>query len=114
MASESLVNLPSSSSSENEDEVTENAVNDTVTKKRGKGKQYHFFASFDTLQLAENSLKKERLWTKVGIRKKVANGHINSFIGVVNPNFEVNNVVSNLATSSGRQEPTYWYNKRTG
>ena len=72
MASESLVGLPSSSSSESEADLIENEVNDTVTKKRGKGKQYHFFASFDTYELAEKSLKDERLWTKVGIRKKLA------------------------------------------
>jgi hypothetical protein len=72
MASESLVGLPWSSSSESEADITENDTNDTVTKKRGKGEQYHFFASFDTLELAENSLKDEKLWTKVGIRKKLA------------------------------------------
>jgi hypothetical protein len=60
MASESLVGLPCSSEEE-----------EPVSKKRGKGKEYHFFASFDTLKQAEDSLKEERLWTKVGIRKKL-------------------------------------------
>jgi hypothetical protein len=72
MASESLVGLPSSSSSESEVDLIENEVNDTVTKKRGKGKQYHFFASFDTYELAEKSLKDERLWTIVGFIVKKA------------------------------------------
>jgi hypothetical protein len=39
-------------------------VNDIESKKRGKGKKYHFFASFETLEQAENSLKEEKLWTK--------------------------------------------------
>ncbi len=72
MASESLVGLPCSSSSESEADITENEANDTVTKKRGKRKQYHYFALFDTFELAENSLKDEKLWAKVGIRKKLA------------------------------------------
>jgi len=70
MTSESLIRLPcASSSSESEEETTENEVNDIESKKRGKGKKYHFFASFETLEQAENSLKEERLWTKVGVRK---------------------------------------------
>jgi hypothetical protein len=68
MASVSLVHLPCSSS-ENEEEETENEVNIVESKKRGKGKVYHFFASFDSLEKAESSLKEERLWTKVGVRK---------------------------------------------
>ena len=72
MTSESLIRLPcssSSSSSESEQETIENEANDIESKKRGKGKKYHFFASFETLEQAENSLNEERLWTKVGVRK---------------------------------------------
>jgi hypothetical protein len=70
MASASLVGLPCSSEEEEaEEEIIEN-TQDIVGKKRGIGKEYHFFASFDTLKQAEDSLKEERLWTKVGIRKK--------------------------------------------
>ena len=80
MTSESLVSLPCSSGTwTNEDEecgdeeveerIIEN-TQDTVSKKRRKGKEYHFFASFETLKLAEDSLKEERLWSKVGMRKK--------------------------------------------
>ena len=62
MTSESLIRLPCTSySSENEEETTENEVNDIESKKRGKGKKYHFFALFETLEQAENSLKEERL-----------------------------------------------------
>ena len=39
-------------------------VNDIERKKRGKGKKYNFFASLETLEQAENSLKEEKLWTK--------------------------------------------------
>jgi hypothetical protein len=53
MTSESLVGLPCSSGDEEvEEEIIEN-TQDTVSKKRGKGKEYHFFASFETLKLAE-------------------------------------------------------------
>jgi hypothetical protein len=72
MTSESLVGLPCSSGDEEvEEEIIEN-TQDTVSKKRGKGKEYHFFASFETLKLAEDSLKEERLWSKAGMRKKLA------------------------------------------
>ena len=63
MTIESLIRLPCSSS-ENEEKTTENEVNDIESKKRGKGKKCHFFASF---LIAENSI--EKLWTKVGVRK---------------------------------------------
>jgi hypothetical protein len=71
MTSESLVGLPCSSGDEEfEEEIIEN-TQDTVSKKRGKGKEYHFFASFETLKLADDSLKEERLWSKVRMRKKL-------------------------------------------
>ena len=55
---ESLVHLPESSSSENEI-IIENPNPTVTSNKRGKGKQYHFHESFETLELAENSLKEE-------------------------------------------------------
>ena len=50
MTGESLVDLPCSSEDEEvEEEIIEN-TQDPVSKKRGKGKEYHYFASFDTLK----------------------------------------------------------------
>ncbi len=50
MASESLVGLPCSSQEEDaEEEIIENTQEPVSKNKRGKGKEYHFFASFDTL-----------------------------------------------------------------
>ena len=43
MASESLVGLPSSSSSESEADLIENEVNDTVTKKKRQRQAVSFF-----------------------------------------------------------------------
>ena len=91
MTSESLIHLPSSSS-ENEEETTENEVNDIESKKRGKGKNYHFFASDKALEQAQKSLKEEKLWTKVGVRKFLSSTKsFNNFIVVVESNFEKNN-----------------------
>ena len=67
ITSESLVHL-TCSSWENEEQVTETEVN-VIESKAKRGQVYHFFGSFDSLEQAESSLKEERLWTKVGVRK---------------------------------------------
>ncbi len=73
MASESLVGLPCSSGEEDaEEEIIEN-TQEPVSKKRGKGKEYHFFASFDTLKQAEDSLKRRKIVDKSRNKKKTSN-----------------------------------------
>ena len=82
---ESSVHLPESSSSENGDEIIIENPTETSNKRGiiilsfsnkigqflnnyylGKDKQYHFHESFETLELAENSLEKNKYGQKLG------------------------------------------------